>query len=80
MPGLSAFINYAEGDTPERGEAASPDQDELDITVDYRFQSQPLKGLWLRARAAFVDQDNGVNGADDIDDYRLIVNYEVPIL
>ncbi len=79
MPGLSAFIDYAEGDTPDRGPAASPDQEELDITVDYRFQSQPLKGLWLRGRAAFLDQDNSVDGADDIDDYRLIVNYEVPI-
>jgi len=80
MPGLSTFLNYAEGNTPDRGAAASPDQDEFDITVDYHFQSRPLEGLWLRGRAAFVDQDNSVAGADDLDDYRLIVNYEVPIL
>jgi hypothetical protein len=80
MPGLSAFINYAEGDTPDRGAAASPDQEELDITVDYHFQSRLLKGLWLRGRAAFVDQDNSFASADDVDDYRLIVNYELPIL
>ncbi len=78
--GLSAFVNYAEGDTPDQGPTASLDQEELDVTVDYRFQSRPLKGLWLRARAAFVNQDEAVAGADDLDDYRLILNYELPII
>jgi hypothetical protein len=80
MPGLSTFINYAEGNTPDRGTSASPDQDEFDITVDYRFQSRLIQGLWLRGRAAFVNQDNDVAGADNLDDYRLIVNYEIPVL
>ncbi len=80
LPGLSGFVNYAQGDTPDGGGLASPDQDELDITVDYRFQSRALSGLWLRARAATLDQDDDVPGAVDVDDFRLILNYEWPIL
>ena len=79
-PGLSSFINYAEGNTPDSGANASPDQRELDITVDYRFQSAALSGLWLRARAAFVDEDDDVAGASDVDDIRIILNYDLPIL
>jgi hypothetical protein len=80
VPGLSGFVNYADGDTPDSGPLASPDQWELDVTVDYRFQSRPLKGLWVRARAATLDQDDDAPGANDVDDLRLIVNYEVPIM
>jgi hypothetical protein len=80
IPGLSSFMNYAQGYTPDSGSNASPDQWELDITVDYRLQSALLNGLWLRARAAFVGQDDDVAGASDVRDLRFIVNYELPIL
>ena len=80
LPGLSGFLNYADGDTPDGGPLASPDQSEFDITIDYRFQSRALYGLWLRARAATLDQDDEVFGANDIDDYRIIINYERSIL
>ena len=48
--------------------------------MDYRFQSRLLSGLWLRGRAALVDQENDVAGASDVDDLRVILNYDVPIL
>ena len=80
VPGLSCFINYAQGNTPDSGKNISPDQREFDISVDYRFQSGALKGLWLRARAAFVDQKDDFAGASDVRDYRLILNYDLPIL
>ncbi len=80
VPGLSSFINFAQGDTPDSGPNASPDQRELDITVDYRFESGMLERLWLRARAAFLDQEDDVPGASDVDDIRFIINYDVPIL
>jgi hypothetical protein len=76
LPGLSAFANYASGDTPDTGSRASPDQQEFDLTVDYRF-SDFLDGLWIRGRTAFVDQDG--EGAEDSTDYRIIVNYSVPL-
>ncbi|MEA3274270.1 MAG: OprD family outer membrane porin [Pseudomonadota bacterium] len=76
--GLSGFVNYANGDTPDNGRNASPDQEELDITLDYKPELGALKGLWFRARAAFVDQQGA--GAQDIADYRFILNYEIPLL
>ena len=80
VPGLSSFVNYAQGSTPDSGSNASPDQWEFDMTVDYRVQSELLNGLWLRARAAFVDQDDDVVGSSDVDDIRFIINYDIPIL
>ena len=41
---------------------------------------QLLEGLWLRARAAFLDPDDDVSGAGDVRDYRVILNYDLPIL
>ena len=78
LDGLSMFTNYAKGNTPESGKTASPNQEEIDLTVDYRFQRNFLKGLWLRMRGAYVDQD-GPDGID-VKDFRVIVNYELPIL
>lgn len=75
-PGLSGFVNYARGDTPDVGPAASPDQREWDVTLDYRFDSTALRGLWLRVRAATVRQQGGLG--EDLDDVRIIVNYDVP--
>lgn len=80
IPGLSSFANYARGYVPDSRSNSLPDQRELDVTVDYRFQAGLLKGLWLRARTAFVNQDNNVAGATDVRDYRIILNYELPIL
>ena len=80
VPGLSGFVNYAQGYTPDSGSNASPDQSEFDITVDYRFQSRATRGLWLRVRAAFLDRDENVNGGFDTRDYRVILNYELPLL
>jgi hypothetical protein len=76
--GMSAFVNYASGDTDDRGENASPDQEELDFTIDFKPPEGMLRGLWLRARAAFVDEKGP--DAQDLTDYRLILNYELPLL
>ena len=76
LPGLSLFANYASGDTPDHGDRASPDQNELDFTIDVRFGGK-LENLWLRARAARIDEDGP--DATDVDDYRVIVNYTLPL-
>jgi hypothetical protein len=78
LEGLSAFTNLARGNTPDSGARASPDQTELDLTIDYRPSSGPLQGLWLRLRSAFVDQSG--EGAVDVRDHRVILNYTVPVL
>ena len=76
--GLSGFINYASGDTPNSGGRVSLDEDELDFTLDYRPQKGIFQGFWLRARAAFIDEHGA--GANDFEDYRLILNYTLPLL
>jgi hypothetical protein len=80
VPGLSSFVNFARGYTPDNGSIASPDQSEFDITVDYRFQSKLAKGLWLRARASYLDRDEDIAGGFDVRDNRVILNYTLPLL
>lgn len=78
LDGLSAFGRYAHGNTPDSGAVASPDQDELDLTVDYRFKEGFLKGLWLRLRGAYLDQEGPE--ARDVTNIRVILNYDIQIL
>lgn len=49
---------------------------EVDLTIDYRPQSAPLNGLWLRVRYAQSEF------ADDVTrrNLRVIVNYKLPVL
>ena len=56
------------------------DQYEGDVTVDYAFGGA-LKGLALRARAARVESSvsSDVLGGQDYRDYRLILNYDLPL-
>ena len=60
--------------------AAAPNQAEYDFTVDYRPPwPRPafLQGLWLRVRAAIVDQQ----GANQLDwQVRVILNWERDLL
>jgi hypothetical protein len=76
--GISAFANYAEGYTPDSDSTGAADQKELDLTLDIRPTSAFLDGLWLRLRHARVDQDGRF--ADDVRDWRVILNYELPLL
>lgn len=78
IPGLTAFTVYANGDTPDTGSIASPDQEEWDITVDYRPPHPLFEGIWFRYRRADVDQDGP--GAIDSVDNRIILNWTIPLL
>jgi hypothetical protein len=78
IKGLSAFVKYARGNTRDSGSNASPDQAEIDMTVDYRFNNASVEGLWLRVRGAYVNQDGP--GGQDIRTIRAILNYSLPIL
>ena len=78
LKGLSANVNFAWGwdaiDPSTRQKA--PRQAEYDFTVDYRPPfTWPtfLKGLWFRARAAVLDQDNAKTTGYQ---FRLILNWE----
>ena len=55
-----------------------PDENELDMDIQWRPQVAFLKGLWFRGRYANVYQYEGVR--DTINEFRLIVNYDLPLL
>ena len=75
---LSLFANIATGKTPDTGPVATPDENEYDLTVDYRIKEGPAKAFWLRLRSAFIDQDEQAGG-DDFLDLRPIVNWDLPL-
>lgn len=76
---LKVNLLYTNSSTPDSGKSASPDQWEADLNIDYTFKKTALNGLWLRLRAATVDQDEAVGG-QDYADLRFIVNYEFNLL
>ena len=78
LPGVSGFLNYAEGFTQNSDSTGLPDQRELDLTLDIRATQAFWDGLWLRLRHARLDQDGHL--ADDVRDWRVILNYALPLL
>lgn len=74
LDGLGAFMNHSEAWAPGLGSLSDPEQFETNFTVDYGAGGL-LRGLSVRARAAFVRNSLSMNGAD-YDDFRVIVNYE----
>jgi len=58
--------------------AVKPRSYYFDRDRDIRPTNAVVDGLWLRLRHARVDQDGRF--ADDVRDWRAILNYEVPLL
>jgi len=79
LDGLSFFANYAIGYDAINSEnkESLPDQKEFNITVDYKPEISSFRGLWLRIRYANVNFDGEL---DSINDFRLILNYNFPLL
>jgi hypothetical protein len=50
---LTLFAKYVEGNTPDSGRIASPDQRVFDITVDYYFSNTVASGLGCACAALF---------------------------
>ena len=75
--GLSGNANFAWGQNAinPSTNAKAPDQAEYDFTVDYRppFNVPVLKGLWVRARAAILDQQNAKTLGYQ---FRIIINWD----
>ena len=76
--GLSAYMKFAWGTdaiVPATGRDA-PNQAEYDFNVDYRppwIEPTPLRGIWIRARAAVLDQQNAKTTGYQ---FRIIINWE----
>jgi hypothetical protein len=79
VKGLSTTFNFARGvdavDPTTKG--GVPDQNEWDITFDYRIQTGPLRGMWVRVRNAYVDFSSGGGHSNNV---RLIINYPLSLL
>jgi hypothetical protein len=76
---LSFFANAVFRDTPDEGPVASPDQDEYNLTVDWRLNKSWSDWLWIRLSAAWIDQDQ-TQGGDDYFDGRAIINFDFDLL
>ncbi len=76
---LSFFTNVVGGNTPETGPAASPDQMEYDLTLDYNLNRNWADGFWIRMRGAWIDQEEDFGG-DDFFDFRIIINYDIEVI
>ena len=77
---LSFFANVVWGDTPDTGPNASADASEFDLTVDWRLNEGWSDKIWVRFRGAWVRYDSDYPGADDLFDFRIIVNYDFDLL
>ena len=74
LKGLSSKVSWLSGNTPDFGPAASPDEKELSVTVDYRPPVECLENLWLRCRWAKNDRAKS-QGGQDREDVRVILDY-----
>ena len=57
LPGVSGFMNYGRGVNAEiaaTGESL-PNDEELDVTIDFRPTMGSFKGAWLRFRYAVLN-------------------------
>jgi hypothetical protein len=78
FPGASLIVNYTKGRNAATDLGAPlVDEDEIDVTVDFRPPEGLLKGLWLRIRYAEVDRGSP---AADRRDVRIILNYSIGAL
>ena len=80
-PGFKVNVKYTDGDTPDCGTSASPDQNEWDLNLDYSPPQASLAGLNLRLRLGWINQQDSCARQDgtDITDIRLILNYALDL-
>ena len=79
VKGLSVTCNFARGTdaVDPANKSGLPDENEYDMTVDYRIEKGPLRGMWVRVRNAYVDFSSGGGSSNNV---RLIINYPLSIL
>jgi hypothetical protein len=84
LEGVAAYALFVHGwgRVDPTTKASVADENEFDADVQYRPQWKFLKGLWFRVRYAMVHQYEGPQTTikDTINDFRVIVNYDLPLL
>jgi hypothetical protein len=79
LPGVTAYALWVHGWNREDPvtNASVKQEDEYNLDLQWRPQFKVLKGLWFRTRYAYVNQrDEGSSQRD----FRIIVNYDIPLL
>ena len=77
VEGLGVSMHYAKGwDAARRVSSNIADRNEWDVTFEYKPDGGFFRGFWLRLRYATVEQADGLM---DRDQFRAILNYEVPV-
>ena len=80
LEGVTAYVLFVHGwgrvDPATKDKV--PNENEFDVDLQWRPKWKFLKGLWLRLRYAQVNQYQ--EPKDTIHDYRVIVNYDIPLL
>jgi len=79
LPDLSLALRYNEGYDRIDVQTGTDlgDRREFNSTLDYRIRSGSLRGLWLRARFAWGEADNGRR---DSLEARIVLRYEFQVL
>ena len=79
LSGVTAYALWVHGwgaVNPATGSSVYQ-QDEYNFDLQWRPKSGILKGFWFRTRYAYVDQRDG---GSSLSDFRVIVNYDFPLL
>jgi len=80
LEGVTAYTLFVHGWSrvdPSTGNPV-PNENEFDSDIQWRPQWKFLKGLWFRVRYAMVHQYERPNNT--MNDFRVIVNYDWPLL
>lgn len=80
LEGVAAYARFVHGwgMVEPSTKAPVPNENEFDADIQWRPQWKFLKGLWFRVRYANVHQYEGPKNT--INDFRVIVNYDLPLL
>jgi hypothetical protein len=80
LQGITAYVLYVHGwgRVDPTTKVSGVNENEFDADIQWRPQWKFLKGLWFRMRYANVHQYERPN--DTINDFRIIVNYDIPLL
>lgn len=76
VPGLSVYLAYAQGTERMDPVTNSALPTTREGNLDFIYNVPAVKGLSLRFRNAYVGRGN----SDTLEDFRLIVNYELDLL
>jgi hypothetical protein len=83
LKGVTAYTLWVHGwgRVDPSTKASVPNENEFDADAQWRPEWKFLKGLWFRVRYANVHQYEGPHSSNNaINDFRVIVNYDVPLL